>query len=332
MGFHLTKAEIHKLMTMDEVLAEARLLDSYGAYEGEREERERRETNIRERILSGEMTPFRWCVGYVPSIGLRRRVNGQHSSHVFLKLTEEEYKMVHFPVFIVYEEYECETEIDVATLFEQFDQHWSARSREDYIGAHLAVHPELNQRMSRVAADKVVQGLMWYLENVEGFDKGSAHEQYELLHKNSEYETFMYFCGYGQLNLNKKLKELCHRAVVAAMFHTTRQGSAEDRDFWKVVSGGPQSILDGDSHHAKIAAFLEHAVTQNYDWPTKIRGQFKNKKNPNPIEIFATCLRVFAAWKKGHRLTEAFVSLREQSAQYTVIHLYPLTGKEGLAA
>jgi hypothetical protein len=332
MSWHLAKAEMRTLNTMEEVLAEARLLDSYGGYDGEREDKERREAQIREKILSGEMTPFVWAVGHVPSLNLRRRVNGQHSSKTFLKLTEEEYKMVRYPVVIAYEEYLCETEIDVASLFEQFDQHWSARQREDYIGAHLAVHPELSERLSRQAADRAVQGLTWYLEKVEGYDRGSAHDQYELVHKNSEYETFLRFCGYGQLNLNKKLKELCHKAVVAAMFHTTRQGSNEDRDFWKTVSGGPQSILDQDCHQYKLAVFLENAVVQQYEWPARQRSQFKNKRSPNGIEMYATCLRVFAAWKKGLRLTEAFATVREQNAAEISMKLYPLQSKGDLAA
>jgi hypothetical protein len=332
MGFRLVKAEMHKLQTMEEVLAEAQQLDSYGSYEGERGERIRREGFIREKILTGEMTAFRWAVGHVLSLQIRRRVNGQHSSQVFLKLTDEEWKMVQFPVVIAYEEYDCDTEIDVATLFEQFDQHWSARSREDYVGAHLAVQAELNKCLSRVAADKAVQGLMWYLENVDGFERGTSHDQYELLHKNSEYEAFFHFCGYGQLSLNRQVKEMCHRAVIAAIFHTTRQGTQEDRDFWRVVSGGPQSILDQDSHTYKLAMFLESAVTQQYEWPAKVRKQFKNKKNPNPIEIFSTCLRVFAASKKGLRLTEAWAEVREQNAAKIAEKLYPLQHQHSLAA
>jgi hypothetical protein len=332
MSWHLDKVEVRSLMTMDEVMAEASQLESFGGSDSEREERERRERQIKERILSGDMTPFRWAVGHVPSLKLRRRVNGQHSSKVFLALTKEEYQMVHFPVVIIYEEYFCETEIDLATLFEQFDPHWSSRNREDYIGAHLSVHPDLYHSMSRIAADKAIQGLTWYLEKVEGYEKASAHEQFELLHKNSEYEVFLHFCGYDQLNLNKKINEICHKSVVAAMFHTTRQGTESDRHFWRLVSGGPRALPDEDSHEHKLAAFLEQAVSQQHEWPSRVRGQFKNKQRPNGLEIFGTCLRVFAAWKKGLRLTEAFTNMRDMSAKEAVAKLYPLSEKEELAA
>lgn len=332
MSFRQSKVEVRTLTTMEEVLAEAKQLESYGGSESEREERERRETQIKERILAGDMTPFRWAVGHVPSLHLRRRVNGQHSSKVFLRMTEEEYKMVRFPVYIEYEEYECETEIDLATLFEQFDPHWSSRTRPDYIGAHLAVHPGLSKEMSRFAADKAVQGLTWYLEKVDGYDRSSAHEQFELLHKNSEYERFFRFCGYKELNPNKKINEMCHVAVVAAMFHTTRQGSDEDRNFWRTVAAGPEGNPDEDSHAYKLAVFLETAVRRQCEWSARVRGLFKNKQNPNAIEIFTTCLRVFAAWKKGLRLTEAFAAVRDQSAKESVLKLYPLKELEEVAA
>ena len=332
MSFRLVhKPEVRELTTRKDVEELAKQIDSYGGTESEREEKARREAQIKDKILQGEMKPFDWAVGYVPG-GVRHRVNGQHSCKVFLALNDEEWTQVRFPVYAVYQEWECDTEIDLATLFEQFDAHWSVRSREDLIGAHLGVHPEMLDIVSRKSADKAVQGLMWYLQNVEGYKRGSAHEQFQLLHQNSEKDTFFRFCGREGLNLGPKTRDMSHKAVVAAMFHTTRQGTDDDRNFWKIVSGGPQSMNNQESHAYKLAMFLERATTHECSWPAAQSRQFKNRTGPNPLEIFTTCLRVFSAYKKGLPLSEVFAAVRNQDAKDAVMKLYPLTGTEEIAA
>lgn len=325
MSFRLMKAEVLYLNTKEEVLALVGKLFAYGRSESERNLKPSRLEHIKNKILSNEMRPFSWVVAYIEALGLYVNVDGQHSKDVFRNhMSDEDWEQVTYPVVIQYQEWACDTRLDIAALFEQFDTSWSARSRVDMIGAHLAAHPELMEVISKEAADKAVQGLQWYLENVEDYPRVSVHGQFELLHRNGEFATFYRFLGREGLRLDNKTRELAHKAVIAAMYHTTRRGNDSDVRFWRVVSARPEAILDEASHEYKLAVFLQKAVTQRCDWTPRQLNQFYTNKNPNPVEIYATCLRVFASWKKQLPITEAFAPVRDQSAKEVTRKLYPL--------
>jgi hypothetical protein len=112
--------------------------------------------------------------------------------------------------------------------------------------------------------------------------------------------------------------------VVAAMFHTLKQGDESDQAFWRQVAGGRMANIDGESYEYKLAEFLEGARDQMHDWPAAIRKRFRNEYRPNQVEIFATCLRVFAAYKKQTPIREAFLPVHDQDVIAIVRRLYPL--------
>jgi hypothetical protein len=321
--FTLTSTRVLELHTPEEVIAKANEVKNMGGIEGERLIRISRELFIKAKILAQITRPFNWSVGYVPSLNLYRRVNGQTSTGVFLQLTADEWKMVRFPVVVVEELYTCDTAKDLATLFEQFDAAISSRSREDLVGVHLAVEEDFYGNVAPHAANKATQGLTWYLQKVEGYRGSSASEQFQLIHENDEIKTFMLFCGKDGLNLSRKLLDISMKPVIAAMYHTTRRGTDHDRAFWRHVSGGKQANIEEDGHEHKLAAFLEHARDETFDWKAT-KNLFKNKEYPDDIEIFSTCIRVFAAYKRNQRVAEAFVKVQERNAKRIVQLLYPL--------
>jgi hypothetical protein len=77
MSFRLRSVELLTLQTSDAIRTAALKLKTLGGTESEREDKARRMAHIKAKILGGEMTPFRWCVGHVTALGLSRRVNGQ---------------------------------------------------------------------------------------------------------------------------------------------------------------------------------------------------------------------------------------------------------------
>ena len=333
MSFELTKAEVLYLQTKEAVLAFIEKITSYGGTINERKLSLSRCERIKEKILSGEMLPFTWVLAFIEAVHRWQREDGQHSMYTFGHLmTAEDWELVRFPVVVLYQEYACETEIDSSALFEQFNASWSARSRVDMIGVHLAAHPELKAAITPEQANKAVQGLQWYLENVEDYPRGSVHAQFELLHQNGEFAKFYRFLGHAGLNLDNTTKELAHKAVIAAMYHTTRQGDDGDTLFWRVVSSRPEAILDETCHEHKLAVFLKKAIRDRCDWTSRQLRDFYTNKNPNPLEIYATCLRVFAAWRKQLPITEAFAPVGDLTAKDVTKKLYPLKGQNYKAA
>ena len=309
---------------MEEVIREASDLKVYGKTDSERDFRPYRAAKIREVLVQGYTTPFNWFTGEVPSTGLKRRVDGQHSSEVFLTLTPEEQEQVVMPIYIVRGHYFCDTEEDLAFLFMQFNQPWSSRSQEDYLGAYLANRPAVAEQINRHAAKYATAGLQWYLQKAESYPGKDQKGQFSLVLRNSAIETFLAFCGHDGLNLQRRNAEISQRPVVAAMFHTTRQGEERDRQFWRQVAGGRVVNTDEESHEYKLAAFLEGTRDPDYEWPAAVRKRFKNEYRPNHVEIFATCLRVFAAGKQHRPIREAFLPVPDQNVMTIIARLYPL--------
>jgi hypothetical protein len=320
--FRLTNKAILDLQTPAEVLAKVQELKALGGTIGEREDKELREARILAKILSDEMIPFIWVAGYVPSEGIGRRCDGMHSGEVFQKLTTEQWAQVRFPVVVFYQEYDCDTRQDLGILFEQFNARWSARSNEDLIGAHLANYDDLHD-MNRYAANTATKGLEWYMKQVEKHHITGENEHFQLVYANHDIHAFLHFCG-KELGLSKNIIDLTSRPVIAAMFHTTRQGNESDRFFWRRVAGGTHANYDETTHEYKLAAFLAQCRDCNYEWPSAARRAFGARVRPNDVEIFATCLRVFAAYKKGMPLTEAFAPVRQKDPAILASTIYPL--------
>jgi len=322
MGFIFESADVSVLQTRDEVIQKAKALKALGGSECEREERERHEDHLLGVLYRQENIAFHWAVGHVTSDQSARRVNGQHSSAIFLK-EDLDWTLVKFPIVIIEEHYQCDTARDRAHLFEQFDQPWSGRNREDMIGPHLAQQPDL-KGLDRYAANRATQGLQWYLHKVEGATAIGTHArgQFDLLYLNSEIHAFLLFCK--SLGLDKrKTAEMGSKPVIAAMFHTTRQGGQDDQEFWRRVSGGKGSIMDTTSHAYQLAEFLEKARDARADWPTPVRNKFLSKRSPNDVEVFFTCLRLFWGYKHT-KPVEMVEALRGRTAQEVAKKIWPL--------
>ncbi len=315
MAFRLSKVDTKTLKTADEVRELALKLKAYGGTESEREDKAMRKAHIRDKILLREATPFRWAIGKVKS-GLIRRVNGQHSSDVFLELTPEDWKAVAFPVVVVWEEYECDTIRDLPVLFEQFDPSWSGRNKEDLVGAHLGIHDDLRSGINRKVATRVTNGMLWYHVHVRQQEVG-PETCYQYIH--SEHDApFLIWCG--SFLSPQKTREMLSPSVVAALYHTYQTAGPEDRDFWKSVASG-KACLNLDTIEYKLAEFLEMAADDQADWPAPIRRHFKsvgNKMRPSKLDIFATCLRAFQAMKKGTKVGEIFMAAKGRPAAQIV--------------
>jgi hypothetical protein len=228
------------------------------------------------------MTPFRWSVGHVPASGLSRRVNGQHSSEVFLGLTPEEWAQVVFPVTITWEEYACESTRDLAVLFEQFDPYWSSRNREDLIGAHLGIHDDLRHAIDRYVATRVTAGVVWYREKVLGV-RSTAERQFSIIHEHHDIHAFLTWCG--SFLQKHKTAEMFKKPILAAVYHTARDGDEDARGFWKRVASG-KAPLDADTTEYKLADILDLAHHMDGEWPAAIKRQLKGHKQ-HPSDAFA---------------------------------------------
>lgn len=313
MGFRLKETRMLTLRTSDEVRECAAQLKGYGGTESEREDKAIRKLRIKNKILSEEVTPFRWCIGIVtdPDGPLRRRVNGQHSSEVFLELAPEEWASVRFPVVVIWEEYQCDGRVDLANLFEQFDPQWSSRDGKDIMGAHLGIHENLRSVINRRIALLVATGIVWYRNAVEG-QQIPSEAKYQIVHENHDLHHFLSWCG--SFLQKGKTEEMHRSSVIASMYMTAKDEAA--KGFWKRIAAG-KAAHDADSVEYKLAEFLEMCHDSETDWPRSVTRHFKHSaKRPRPgeLDVFATCLRAFRSWQKGSKVADIFTPAKDRKA------------------
>jgi len=310
MGFRLTKVTPFTCTTPDEVRQHAIKLKGYGGTECEREDKAVRKRRIKAKVLGDEMTLFRWAVGHVLTTGLRRRANGQHSSEVLLELTPEEWAKVRFPIVIVWEEYDCDTIRDLPVLFEQFDPQWSNRDGNDIMGAHLGIHEDLHAagikgRLALIVAN----GIVWHRHSVEGLNM-PKEAKYQIIHENHDTHAFLTWCG--SFLQKGKTEEMHGCTVIAAMYRTAKDDAS--RAFWKRVAGG-KVVNEEDTVEFKLVVFLEMCRDKQAEWPRSVSKSFRLGSNtPTDLDIFATCLRAFSAWRKGTKDSDIVVSAKGKKA------------------
>lgn len=324
MAFRRKMSECKDIKTAKEAIAVARRFHDMGGTQYERELQESRTERIREKMLGGEHVLFNLASGTVLENNLTSRVDGQHTTELFLELTEAEWKEVRFPIGVVISEFECDTPVDLATLFEQFNPPWSSRTAQDLIGCHLAVHPELFEAIPRSIAAKLAIGLAWYLKKVR---KQEIHPatKYELIHSDPDHQEFMLWSS-TFLRVGK-VEDTLRPPVIAAMFHTTRTGDEKMRAFWKKVAGGT-GHLDAGNIDYKLAEFLEylrltHNCKNKVRWPESVARYLDEGANPKEIDVFSTCLRAAEAEKRGRRIGEIFSPAKTKDASVIVQEMLP---------
>lgn len=325
MSFRLTKKDTKYLNNPEEVIQLATFLKGLGGTESERAVKAMREERIKAKILSPEMRSFQWVIGHVPAENLTHRVDGMHSTNVFLGLTTEEWVLVNFPVIIDWEEYECETLVDLAILFEQFNPSWSARNTEDLARAHMGIHTHYKGYPPKLGT-RISAGLGWYERMVEQRWNG-RETQFQFFHINHDVQTFF---AWARTVLHATQATRMHAApVIAAMYHTTRCNQPPSKreaalGFWKEVANGHQFVPEGSMAY-KLDVFLENFKTRTTPWPSSTVKQFKNNQHhPTPEDVFVSCLRMVDRALRTYPVSEVFISAKGKSIAQWIAQLYPL--------
>jgi len=207
----------------------------------ERPRNDLRIKQLRDKADAGRLVTFHWAKTKYRGNWLR--MNGQHSSIMLCSLDGK------FPqgLKVHLDEYECEKDEDMATLFQQFDWRGSGRSSGDVSGAYQGLYEPL-QSVPRDAAKLAVDGLSWYRRNVEGVPVPPGDEVYSLFRETGLHE---YVRWIGTV-FTVKTPELKRAQIVAAMYATFHVNHGDARTFWDTVARGgvqyednaPATVLD----------------------------------------------------------------------------------------
>lgn len=148
---------------------------------GERPKKNARILMLKSEHKSGRFDSPVWAVANYG--GKQHRSDGQHSSAMLAELTDSDFP---FGLNVFIKEYDCQTERDLAELFDRFDKPVSSRTRNESVNAHAKTQPEL-QSVKPTTAYCCAAGIAWFMREVSGIacdcsvTSGLVHEHPEVI-------------------------------------------------------------------------------------------------------------------------------------------------------
>jgi hypothetical protein len=221
-------------------------LPSYGGdRSSDASQGKRRILYLRSQLELGTFFSPQWAT--VEFNGKLLRINGQHSSKM---LAESSHLVRMFPKWVTVNRFRCDTEHDIAALFNCFDHTASVRTASDKMGAHKWVQKELRD-VSIGPARFAVSGVACWLNLVEGVKVTTQDEMIRLVHQYPEFVKWAsQFMGIARMKT---------RGTVAAMYSTWLTDPDMAFDFWTSVNEE-----DGESRYSGprvLSSFLRDNTT-----------------------------------------------------------------------
>jgi len=229
--------------------------------------------DLKEKFDNGLTVPFLWATAECN--GKQYRINGQHSVTVLKQANGK------FPegVTVHRDHYKCETEDGLIMLFRQHDPRGSGRSPGDVAGTYQGFEPDLIN-VPRPLAKQAIEGVAWYLKEVEGLAPRKGDDRYGYFH-NDQYHPFLHWVA-GIFSV--KTPELRRVQILSAMFGTWNANQEEAETFWdEVARGGDASSEDAPT--SKLDAWLK--ATQAKEVKVK------------PAPLYQGCIFVWNAYRRG---------------------------------
>lgn len=220
---------------------------------GDRRITRKRLEEIRDKVRSRLFHSPTWAVATCK--GQRHRMNGGHTSTALAMMNGE------FPVglSVTILQFECDTEDDLVTLFDQFDARWSVRTHNDSLRVHASVHESLDN-ISTTAINRCVSGISYAVSN-DGKDRLSPDAQKTLLNQYADFVVWAKeFVG---------IRRMSRCGVVAAMFATWSRSPALATGFWLMVRD--QNHPDPRHPTRTLGKFLEQSTFDTHNPATGMR-------------------------------------------------------------
>jgi hypothetical protein len=243
---------------------------------GDRDKSKARLNTLRAKLDEGVFFAPRWA--YVTVGGKRYRINGKHSAHVLDEANG------HFPkdMKVVIDEWECDTDIDLAHLFAQYDNPISSRTATDVAGAHAKIHPEL-RGIKNTYIVKIMAGVSAHLNGIDTTRSVKAEDRANLVH---DYPGYVHdFSSFKTPWIISRL------GAAAAMFASWCANQSEAFTFWNLVS--TESHPDTSHPTRVLAAWLKEISLA--------------KSKPPHRETYTRCAHAWNAFRRGETTNLRYV-------------------------
>lgn len=245
-------------------------------FAGERPRKPKRLKFLNARLENNQFYSPRWAVAWLD--GRKIRVNGQHSSIVLANANGR------FPknLQVIIDEFECDTDQDLAELFAQFDSRESGRSDGDMVGAHAKVHSEFTN-VNNTYIDRLVRGIAFHVTGGYADGHPTSEERARLIHNNRDFVR-----QYWEM---AKPRWIAGRlGAHAAMFASYTSNKSEAFTFWNLVA--TEAHPDPEHPTRKLRKWLDSIV---------VEGRSKSGRTDEwtPRAVYVKCLRAWNAFRTG---------------------------------
>jgi hypothetical protein len=240
--------------------------------------------HLREKVDAGWAIPFNWAKvihkgnGHAPM-----RINGQHSSTMLAG-----YEETAFPssLTVHLDEYEVETDDDLATLFRQFDDRKSSRTPADVAGAYQGLFEAL-RGVPRASAKLAVEGIAYWRKYIAGVSAKRGDDIYQSM---GETDLHPFIVWVGEL-FDIKTPELKRTPIVAAMYATFEANEGDAKKFWQDVARGGREYEDN------------HPTTVLDGWLKKLKEDGREEKM-KPADYYQGCIYAYNAFFEGKTIRD----------------------------
>lgn len=247
-------------------------------WKGERDLRASRLEFLNARHKDGTFHSPGWAFAWLG--GKRIRVNGQHSSTMLAALNGD------FPVgmMVHVREFACDTEQDLADLFNQFDNAGSVRTKKEQIGAHGCIHTEY-EGIAKRRLSAATAGIAAFLGSFGDGRRLATEDQVRLLHSHKEFILWVApFVGH---------KLLERMPVVAAIFATWQVSPIAAGEFWTLVN---------DESHPDVnnpTRFMHRLLNERYLLGSTAKRNDNRKREWDDRAIYAKSIHAWNAWRRN---------------------------------
>lgn len=246
---------------------------------GERGLKKKRLEFLKDRIRDGLFHSPTWAVAFVR--GKRFRINGKHSSTALSQSKDCFPQGLHVAI----EEFQCESESDLAELFEQFDNSESVRDTVEVLNAHARVEPLLSD-VAISSIRRAVDGVaMEY--HMRGGLRLTKGERAAIVHTHQDFIIwFQRFASDSVMSLS---------TVAGAVYATWAKDAVAALEFWSLVKS---------EEHPDVT----HPTRQLSRWlrevrASKVHNASATRRYTNS-GFYERCIHAWNCYRRGGRMKQ----------------------------
>ena len=227
---------------------------------------------LEERLREGKFHDPTWARARIN--GTCYKMDGGHSASMLSNTTLD----IPTDLCVTILDFDCETQQDLADLFDQFDARNSIRTSIEKTNAHARVEPELDE-ISPTDINCAIRGIATALWRCGEYERLDEDARISLIHDHTD------FIRWAAPFV--RVRHLRRTGIVAAMFDTYARNRNDATEFW--VSVRDENHPDNKNATRRLAVFLRDSVggakTGRHPWGTRA--------------IYVKCCHAWNAWKGG---------------------------------